>query len=588
VAVSLHLAATFALAAFFAKVGSIVGICGLVAVVFSAFSFGLKGGLLAALGQLLLNSTVMQLVIVPAVPIDGSSAVGVIFFFVAGAVVGNQRDLSRKLREQLATNERLRVREKETLSAIPDAMIRVDARGDCRLEPEAEPLPLEAAMAACIGRALPADKLLAIGEAISEVRAHASPRLLSLELAELTFYDVRCLPAADSSLLLVIRDMTEFRRLLRRLTSTENLASLGTLTAGLAHEVNNPLTYVISSVSSVVDSLRPGEAALRRELETALEGCWRIRDLVRDILGTTTGPQQELEAICVPDVIESALSLVGTLAHERASIQLRTEDVLYVQAHRANLMQVVVNLVANACQAFDARASGNEVVVSAFATGDSVVIEVQDNGCGMDEVTRKRALEPFFTTKPVGRGAGLGLFLCNSIVETLGGSLQIASEAGRGTKVSVRLRAAQEPPPQSGVVQLRGSLPPGQQVSVSLRVLVIDDEPEIRRSLRRLLGSKHQVDFSTNGAEALRLFVQGERYDVIISDLSMPEMNGIELFSELQQRFPDQAERVVFLTGGATSESSRLFLEAHRARVLHKPFCPVEIESTVRSFARVS
>ena len=587
-AVSMHVAATIALARLFPKVGSIAGICGLVAVVFSAFCFGLRGGLLASLGQLLLNTTVMQFVIVPAVPIDGSSAVGVLFFFIAGAVIGNQRDLSRRLREQLTANERLRVREQEILSAIPDAMIRIDSQGKCHVQPKSEPLALEAAMEHVIGRPVPADKLLAVSEAISRVRATGASQLLNLELFGPTFYDMRCLPAADASLLLVIRDMTELRRLLRRVTSAENLASLGTLAAGLAHEVNNPLTYVITSVSAVAQSLDGKNTNLQAELDTALEGCLRIRDLVRDILETATGRQNELKAVFVPESVESAVALVNLQTRHSATIKVQTEDVLYAQAQRTKLMQVVMNLVGNASQAFeDHRVSANEIVVRAFSQGDSVVIEVEDNGCGMDEVTRVRALEPFFTTKAVGRGSGLGLFLCSSIVDSLGGTLHIDSEAGRGTKVTVKLHAAEEPPPSSGILD-RPVAPTPSNDTGPLRVLVIDDEPQIRHALRRLLGGKHRVAFSANGVEALQRIVHGERYDVIICDLLMPEMTGIELFSQLQQRYPDQSERVVFLTGGATSESARLFIEGNRSRVLHKPFGPVEIESTLRTFAKVS
>jgi CheY-like chemotaxis protein len=121
-----------------------------------------------------------------------------------------------------------------------------------------------------------------------------------------------------------------------------------------------------------------------------------------------------------------------------------------------------------------------------------------------------------------------------------------------------------------------------------LKILVVDDEPEIRRGLKRILGSKHEVAFSTNGAEALGRFVAGERYDIVLCDILMPEMTGIELLAELERRFPEQAGRVVFMTGGATSESARVFIEEKGARVVSKPFSPRDIESTVRAFANLS
>ncbi|HET9933391.1 MAG TPA: ATP-binding protein [Polyangiaceae bacterium] len=588
-AASVHVAATIALGTLFSRVGSIVGICGLVAVVSSAFLFGLKGALVAAVAQLALNTTVMQLIIVPAVPIDGPSAVGILFFFVAGAVVGNQRDLSRKLRRELALNETLRVREKETLAAIPDAMIRIDSAGKCHLQPDPTSTKLVAALESVVRQPLPPEKIEDLDAAIAKARSSGEAQLLSLELPGHTFYDLRCLPAADASLLLVIRDMTELRRLLRRLTSAENLASLGTLAAGLAHEINNPLTYIITSLSSISRTSDACQSSVLAEVDRALDGCWRIRDLVRNILETTTSRRDEIDAVLVPEALEAALALVNPEVRHRATVKLELDESLYVEAHRTRLMQVVVNLLTNASQAFDDhRASTNQIVVRAFCDHEWVVVEVEDNGRGMDEATRQRAIEPFFTTQPVGQGSGLGLFLCSSIIESLGGSLQIESALGRGTKVTFKLRATEAAPSRSGIATHSTSRAPSLAPAPRLNILVIDDEPDIRRSLRRLLGVKHNIALATNGAEALRRFVQGERFDVILCDLLMPELTGIELFSELQQRFPEQSQRVVFLTGGATSEAARSFIEENRSRVLNKPFGPADIESKVSRFARVS
>ena len=567
--------------------GSIAGIFGFGAVLLGAFCFGLRGGLLAALTQLALNATVMQVIIQPAVPIDGSSAVGILFYFVAGAVVGNQRDLSRKLHAELRLNERLRVRERETLAAIPDALIRMDANGECSFQPELGPKPLAQVLERVLGQPLPPDGLAMVNGIVAHVRTAAVAQGLTLELSGPTFFEVRVLPAAESSILVVVRDVTEQRRLISRVTSAENLASLGTLAAGLAHEINNPLTYVITSLTSAGQSLDVQVENLKPELDTALDGCWRIRDIVANILETTTSKRDVLEAVLVPDAIRAAITLVATQVRHRATTMVKCDEDVYALAHRTKLMQVVVNLVANASQAFaDTRITANKIQVRCYGEKDTVVIEVQDNGSGMDEATRRRALEPFFTTKEPGKGTGLGLFLSNSIVESLGGSLQIDSELGQGTKVTLRLLRCAEP---SFVGQIAcREVPPVNATSPRLRILIIDDEPCIRRALQRLLGSRHDVALSNNGAEALHRFVVGERYDVILSDVLMPEMTGIELFAELEQRFPEQSKRVVFMTGGATSESARVFIEEKRARVVAKPFRAKDIESTVCAFAQLS
>jgi signal transduction histidine kinase len=580
-----HVLATSALVVLYPRVGSVAGLFCLAAVLFSAFCFGLRGALTSAVAQVVLNVIAMQVAIQPAVPMDGPSMAGIVFFFLAGAAVGNQRDLSRRLREELLTNERLRTRERETLLAIPDAIIRVSSDGGCHFRAEPEPRPFAEVLELALGRILPSDTQAALEEAIARVRATQAAETMIVELPDAAYYDVRAFPCVDRSVQVVIRDITEQRRLLRRATSAENLASLGTLAAGLAHEINNPLTYVVSSVSAVGESLHDRD--LKSELSHALDGCWRIRDLVSGILETTTAEREVSEPVLVPDALEAALALANPQTRHRATIRWHADEGLCALAHRTKLMQVVVNLVTNASQSFaDTRTSANEISVRAYRKEDSVVIEVEDNGPGMDESTRLRALEPFFTTKEPGQGSGLGLFLCSSIVDSLQGTLQLESEAGRGTKVVLNFPATEEPPPRSRVVNR--SVRPVPDTAPQLRVLVVDDEPEIRRALRRILEQKYEVSLCSNGAEALERFDSGERFDVILCDVLMPEMTGVELFGELERRFRDQAERVVFLTGGSTTEATRRFIEGKRTRVVGKPFRSADIESAVGRFARVS
>jgi signal transduction histidine kinase/ActR/RegA family two-component response regulator len=575
-----HLVGTAAIALLFPVLGSVAGVFGMAAVLVGAFCFGRRGGLVTAAVQAVLNALVMQFLVYPAESFSSSAALGIGFMFLAGAAVGCQRDLSRRLRDELVRNERLRVREKETLAAIPDVMIRARPDGTSLLQGADVPDGLAQVLERVLGHAPAAEQQAALADVVTQVRSTGQAKGLTIELQGTACYDVRCLPAAEASVLVVLRDVTEQRRLLRRVAAAENLASLGTLAAGLAHEVNNPLTYIITNIYTV--KLRLGEAGkgVKAELNAALDGCWRIRDLVRNMLETSTSKRDIIEPVSVSEVVETALALVTPQVRHRATISWTPEAELYATAHRTRLVQVVVNLVVNASQAFaDNRTSANEIGVRVRGEGKQVVLEVDDNGMGMDEATRLRALEPFFTTKEPGQGTGLGLFLCNSIVESLGGRLQIDSELGKGTKVTVRLPMAQEAP-----VARRNRRRPGQMstgTAPRLRVLVVDDEPEIRRGLQRILREKHDVFLCGNGAEALERLTAGERYDVILCDLLMPEMTGIELFAEIERRFREQADGVVFLTGGATSESSRVFIEQQSARVVSKPFHPAEIMAVV-------
>ena len=579
-----HLLASLAIAALYRKLGQPIGIVGLLPVLVGAFSFGLRGALASACVQAALNAFVMQYVLSPPEAFTVSSLVGIISYFALGAAVGNQRDLSRRVREELLVNERLRIREQETLAAIPDAMIRVAPDGTCRLQGLNTSDPLEQVIERVLGRVILAERHATIKQSIERVRATSREHGLTFESPEGSSHDMRFLPAADGSVLIVMRDVTEQRKLLRRATAAENLASMGTLAAGLAHEINNPLTYVITSVSAADQSLPSTEASAKSELNAAIEGCWRIRDIVRSILQTSTNQQDLVEPVHVPEVIDSALTLVQSQVRHHASIIWHPEEAIYALAHRTKLVQVVVNLVVNASQSFnDSHTSAHEIRIRAYLEAERVVIEVRDNGPGMTDAVKERVLEPFFTTKEPGRGSGLGLFLCNSIVESLRGTLQIESSAGRGTTVTIRLPFTDEPP-KSRVTCRNAPLhsdPPS-----CLRVLVIDDEPEIRRALRRVLGHLCTVSICANGAEAWQHFVRGEKYDVILCDLLMPEMNGMELFGALVQEYTDQAERMLFLTGGATSDASRTFLQKHAARVVNKPFNPKEVEAVVRTTAR--
>ncbi len=561
---------------------------GLLPVLAGAIGFGLWGGIGSATLQFLLTCAVMEWGVTPAVPFDSTAILGTGLWIVMGAAVGNQRDLTLRLRAELRRNEQLRVRERETLQAIPDTMIRSTPDGACQLGGETEPTSLSAALARAIGESPSDEQVAALARDIARARTTGEPQTGSLELHGGTFHDVRSLPSTDGSVLVVMRDATQQRRLHRRLASTENLASLGTLAAGLAHEINNPLTYVITSVNAIGESAASQNPTIAAEVDAALEGAWRIRDLVHSILEATNDHSESVKPVSVADVLDTVRTLVDARVRERATLTCESDGAPLVMSHHARLVQVVVSLVVNACQSFDARSrESNSIVVRGTEVGNQVLIRVRDNGPGMDETTQLRAVEPFYTTREPGAGSGLGLFLCNSIVESLGGSLEIDSGVGSGTTVTLRL-------PTAGSAASPASSRTRREQAMAThglprcRVLIVDDEPEIRRALRRQLGRTHAISMSSNGREALQRFAMGERFDVVLCDLLMPEVNGMELFHELEQQYPEQADRVIFITGGATSEAAQAFVENHRDRVIGKPFTPVAIEAAMRGVVRFS
>jgi CheY-like chemotaxis protein len=227
---------------------------------------------------------------------------------------------------------------------------------------------------------------------------------------------------------------------------------------------------------------------------------------------------------------------------------------------------VVLNLLVNAAQAMpEGNADHHEIrVATRTAANGRVIIEVADTGCGIPRENLTRIFDPFFTTKPVGVGTGLGLAICHGIVSELGGRLDVESEVERGTTFRIELPATAA---SSGVMKVVEST----ATSSGARVLLVDDEVALARALRRRLEKHHTVTTLTSGTEALGTIANGARYDAIVLDVMMPEISGMEVYERLKGLVPEQANRVVFLTGGAFSPKAREFLDRVPNRQLEKP-----------------
>jgi len=383
---------------------------------------------------------------------------------------------------------------------------------------------------------------------------------------------------------------SEHRELQARLAQTDRLTSLGTLAAGVAHEINNPLAYVLLNLGYITEELpnllatvdgrsddSPGGRAseVLVALEHARNGAERIRDIVRG-LKTFSRPENETRApLSVTHLLEATLAMVAHEIRHRAHLVKDYAPVPEVFANEARLGQVFLNLLLNAVQALaDDRAATNEIRVAVKAVApDRVLVEVADNGSGIPLQVRGRIFEPFFTTKPIGIGTGLGLAICHGIVASLGGTLTFETEAGRGSIFRVELPAAE---------RAIGVAPNGRaHVSVSAastartvqgRILVVDDEPIVCFSLERLLSKEGEVIAVTSARQALAAITAGARFDVILCDLMLPEMDGPALYDALRNVAPMQAERMVFVTGGVFTARARDFLASVQNPRLGKPF----------------
>ena len=309
-------------------------------------------------------------------------------------------------------------------------------------------------------------------------------------------------------------------------------------------------------------------------LDHAKSGAERIRDIVRG-LKTFSRPENETMApLDVGQVVEAALAMVKNEIRHRAKLVKDVARVPEVVANEARLGQVVLNLLMNAIQALpEDRGETNEIrVVVRAMEQDRVAIEVGDNGVGIAPQVRGRIFEPFFTTKPVGIGTGLGLAICHGIVTGFGGTLDVESELGKGSVFRVELPAASRTMEATAAAHAKEGPSVAPKPSTRGRILVIDDEPIVSFSLERLLSSEGDVVAATSAKEALGRIEKGERFDVILCDLMMPGMDGQAMHAALAKLAPDQAEHMIFVTGGAFTTRARDFLESVPNPRLSKPF----------------
>jgi PAS domain S-box-containing protein len=388
---------------------------------------------------------------------------------------------------------------------------------------------------------------------------------------------------------IITRDISEKKQLEARLAVADRMASVGTLAAGVAHEINNPLAAVMANLDFVsrelTDPRVPGPVdpvMLATPVDEARAAAERIRQIVRDLKLFSRPDEQRRGPVDVRRVMESSLRMVWNEVRHRARLVKDYRETPPTYANEARLGQVFLNLVVNAAQAIpEGNAANNEIRV-VTRTGDDgrAVIEVSDTGEGMPPRVAKRIFEPFFTTKLVGIGTGLGLSICQRIVHELGGSIEVDSAIGKGTTFRVSL-----PPGRPALEDELRAAPTLPQPSARRgRILVVDDEPAIGKAVQRVLALDHDVVSTTSAVEAQLRIARGERFDVIFLDLMMPQVTGQELYEALCREAPEQASAVVFLTGGAFTPAARRFLDQVPNQRIDKPFDAFHVRAVVNTF----
>jgi signal transduction histidine kinase len=429
---------------------------------------------------------------------------------------------------------------------------------------------------------LPADAHLLVGAERVEVEGSVSP----IQLAN----------ARRAGAVLVLRDVAERRRLERRVGMNDRLAAIGTMAAGMQHEINNPLASVVANVQFALDVLKACPQGATREqlgdlvsaLEDASEGAERVRRTVEE-LRHFTRPADVFDApVDLATSIDDAVRMTAHAVRHHASVHRDYGAAPRVRAEEGQLARVFTNLLLNAAQSTgDGQAAHHTILLKTRTDANGrAVAEITDDGAGIAPERLHRIFDPFFTTAPENAAMGLGLAVCHTIVTSLGGEIDVVSVLGKGTTFRVSL------PPADGVsleqaraVRPTTSPPPAPRSSSRTnrrgRVLVVDDEIAIGKALRRILDPEHDVTIESDARAALDRLAH-ETYDVVFCDLMMPNMSGMDFFDELTARAPETARRIVFLTGGAFSPRSEEFLRRSTNVCLTKPFTRESVSSAVR------
>jgi len=371
-----------------------------------------------------------------------------------------------------------------------------------------------------------------------------------------------------------VRDLTRQKVVEGQLASGAAITAVGSLATGLAHEINNPLAVVLANVEEAVrvsadlvpfvsEKAQADLVDLRSMLDEALSASQRVQFIVRDLRVFACADDRR-GRVDLNAVVEACCNIAFAEIRHRARLLKDLKAVVPVLGSEAKLAQVILNLLVNAAHAMpEGDVEQNEIRIATSQQGRAaVILEVADTGSGVLPANAAHVFDPFFTTKP--RRPGMGLSICQATVAAHGGEISMRPGERGGTVVRVVLPTLEAETTDNAGAIVEGAGP-------QRRVLVVDDDPLVLRSLTRVLARDFEVSSARNGREALDLVRAGGTFDAMLCDLMMPELSGIELHELLEQDDPELAKRTVFLTGGAFSGHAQNFLDSVGQPHLEKP-----------------
>jgi PAS domain S-box-containing protein len=513
-------------------------------------------------------------------------------------LVGSTSDITARKQSEVALRAS-EARFRSITEAHPVPVLIVSLRGQTTLytSPGAEELlgsPQNKILHEYVERFLPnTDARLEIWEAMN------SGKEVNLKEVQLHRYDGTVLDAAlsarrisyqnEDAMVIGLYDLTERKaaeaqiaRQHEALQQSEKMAALGGLLAGVAHELNNPLSVVIGQATLLTEGSEDPKIVARGEkIFKAADRCARI---VKSFLALARRKPPERKQVKLNDIIGAALELLGfQIRTNEITVNLNLEDPLpEITGDGDQLTQVITNLVMNAAQAMEGWQGKHEITIRSWHDADHhVLVSVADSGPGISAEIRTRVFEPFFTTKSSKGGTGVGLSLCLNIVASHGGQMMLEDTPGGGATFIVSLPMSevssetQDGNQQSGIV-----------LPSKLKILLVDDEVEIAQTLADLLEPEgHEIDIAVNGAIALAKLHKAS-YDVIISDLRMPVMDGPALYEALGRELPSYLNKIIYVTGDTLSSHVQTFLSQYTVPVVEKPYRLSDVRRAVANLLK--
>lgn len=378
----------------------------------------------------------------------------------------------------------------------------------------------------------------------------------------------------------------------------DRMNALGVLAAGLAHEINNPLAFVMCSLevaqrrcaqleAKLPAELHEGVQALSRAIDQVQQGTERIANVARDVSTFARPNTEQVLAVDVREVLESSLRLVANEIRHHAQLERNYETVPPVVGNPAKLGQVFINLLINAVHSLGEADARHAVIGAAIRAGEDgqVVVSISDTGVGIPPELAGKIFDPFFSTKPVGAGMGLGLAISRRLISSMNGTIRVESTPGHGSTFFVSLPSATLP---SSETRPTPAPPAPAPTESKASLLIVDDEVMMCDVLRLLLEDYYEVTTVSSSREALKSLLSGESFDAVLCDVMMPELTGMDLHAELARHRPDQAPRFIFMTGGTFNERARVFLESLETAPLSKPFRLDQVRAAVEARLRAT